>query len=379
MARQDKDKGKSRIAGREGLGRLRRAHRQDRRREGDLARHADEDTAADSRSRHSGAELFNRLHRARAQHGTTTAGVLGEICGFKGTSTTVRLDADQREVECHVRTVLKKRLRGFKTPLVIGDRVRVDQLESNDPVVVDLEERRNALVRADSHNKALAHVIAANVDYLVIVSSLVEPDCRPGLVDRYLIAAALDDIEPIIVFTKADLLPPEYRDDIPDRYRNLDYKVLVSGPTAEFNAEHEQLRQWLHGHSCVFAGQSGVGKSSLVNILAPDIAARVGDISEAAGKGQHTTTSARSYLLPHHTRLIDTPGIRELALMEIDPLTAALLYPDIARFHHNCKFNDCTHRHEPHCAVMAAVEAGEIHPMRYESYCRLCDGVDETG
>ena len=187
-------------------------------------------------------------------------------------------------------------------------------------------------MRADSHNKALAHVIAANVDYLVIVSSLVEPDCRPGLVDRYF-AAAHDDIEPIIVFTKADLLPPEYRDDIPDRYRALDYKVLVSGPTDEFEPAHEQLRNWLRGHSCVFAGQSGVGKSSLVNILAPTSPPELA-ISRSRWQRPHTTTSARSYLLPHATRLIDTPGIRELALLEIDPLNAALLYPDIARFHH---------------------------------------------
>ena len=287
MARQDKDKGRGRIAGREGLGRLRRAHRQDRRRLGDLARHADDDTIADNRTGHSGADLYNRLRRAQAQHGTVAKGERGEVCGSRGASIDVRL-SDGRELSCHVRTVLKKRLRGFKTPLVVGDHVIIDET-TEPPVIVDLLPRDNALIRADSHNKALAHVIAANVDALVIVSSLVEPDCRPGLIDRYLLVAALDEIEPIIVFTKGDLIPLELSDELVERYRSIGYTVLVSGVGEDFADTH------INNYDNILPGKAAFlpGKVVLAKVRSSTCSRRIFRLESVIFLKQQTRVSTR--------------------------------------------------------------------------------------
>ena len=158
--------------------------------------------------------------------------------------------------------------------------------------------------------------------------------------------------------------------DIPVLYRSLGYSVfLTCAAKPERSQSINELRAALQGLRCVFAGHSGVGKSSLVNALYPAFDARTGLVSHMLHKGRHTTTAARSYALPDGGgRLIDTPGIRECGVTGLTAIDVALLYPDLARYHHQCKFNNCTHTHEPECAIQAAVQRGDINTRRYMSY-----------
>ena len=241
-----------------------------------------------------------------------------------------------------------------KAPLVIGDLIIFAQTNEGDWVIERVLPRRNQLERRDSHNASLSHVFAANVDYLVIVAALADPIIKTGLIDRYLLIAHLADVPAIIVFNKSDLVAAATYKAL---YENLGYTCFVTEAHTG-KGDIATLRDFLKGTSCVFAGQSGVGKSSLINACYPQFNIRVGKVSEVLHKGKHTTTASRSYLLNDQSRLIDTPGIRELGVHLESSMDAALHYPDIARLHPACHYPDCSHTHEPDCAVKAAVLEG---------------------
>jgi ribosome biogenesis GTPase / thiamine phosphate phosphatase len=354
---------------RKGMGRLRHAAEKDVNRGPGWERHIDDDHFLDqhgerSQGSHYGESLLASFNRAARAEAAAPAGALaGTISGFQGKALLVRLD-NGTELLCEVRQALKKRFAGVKNPFAVGDRVHVSCLRT-EAVVVAAEPRRTQLARADSHNKSLIHVLAANVDVLVIVASLLDPPVKPGLIDRYLVIAAANRIAAFVVLNKADLADAEPLVAI---YRAIGLPTFITSAQTVGNAGTADLRTALLGRTAVIAGQSGVGKSSLVNALYPELATRVGTVSESTGKGRHTTTAARSYVRPDGGVLIDTPGIRECGITGLDILDVALHYPDIARFHPSCRFADCSHRHEPDCAVLAAVGRGDIAPSRYESY-----------
>ena len=367
--KRGKNKGQRGPNQKDGLGRLRRASAKPTTRLGNLSRHSDDDEFleqhdGDRKNSHTGQSLLAKFNRL-TEEGQALDGTPAAVCGFQGKFIVVR-DAENAEHICEVRTALKKKLQGVRNPICIGDRVHFDRTPEGDPFINALLPRDNQLARADSHNKSLLHVFAANIDCLIIVTSILSPDIRPALIDRYLLIAHYNNIEPIIVINKCDLGDPSYYTDI---YRTLDYPVFCTASTEDNdNDEREALRQYLIGKQCVVAGQSGVGKSSLINALFPGLDLRVGDISDTHNKGKHTTTAAQSFVLDKDTVLIDTPGIRECAVCEMTPLDVALLYRDIEQYHHDCKFSNCTHIHEPGCAVKEAVEDEEISVFRYESY-----------
>jgi ribosome biogenesis GTPase len=371
--RGGKDKGRDQHHARAGLGRLNRANRKGAGREGDLTRlvgddDALHDTVAYRRVSHTGESLlakFNRLAKASSDR----AGEPGEVCGFDGGFVLVR-DASGRETPCQVRRLLKKMLAGESSPLCIGDHVRTGAADDGSRVIEAVLPRTNQLERADSHNKALRHVFAANIDRLVIVGSMADPKLKTGLIDRYLVIAAAGGVMPIVALNKRDLADPL---PVAARYRDLGYAVVMTRGDHSGDDGVAELRQLLTSTACVFAGQSGVGKSSLVAALFPGLSVRVGAVSDALGKGRHTTTSARSYLLADGTRLIDTPGIRECALSGFTPVDVALRFPEMAALQPQCHYADCTHRHEPGCAVLAAVAAGTVHGERYASYRAIVD------
>jgi ribosome biogenesis GTPase / thiamine phosphate phosphatase len=366
----NKYKGNDRYNPRHGLGRLRRAHATDGTRVTGWEQRVDDEAFIDRQApvqkrSHAGEALlakFNRLAGMVRQ----AIGEPGEICGFAGKDVVVRLAADQQELTCSVRQVLKKQVSGVKNPLCVGDLVQVDR--ASDPVIVAVAPRRNQLARTDSHNRALIHVFAANLDRLVIVSAVREPELKYGLIDRYLLIAAMNDLPVALVLNKADLGDPAPAADL---YRALGVPVFCTD-ARQGGGEIEGLRALLRGSACVIAGQSGVGKSSLVNALHPQFAVRIGMVADE-GHGRHTTTAARSYLLPDGGRLVDTPGIRECAISGVSGLDVALLYPDLAALHPRCHFTDCSHLHEPGCAVQDAVEAGTLAGSRYESYRSILD------
>jgi len=369
-ANEHKYKGTKGPAARQGLGRLRRANSKTPGRvSGWERRHEDVDFVdqhGDSaRTGHGGDTLLARFNRlVQGERLAEVQGEYGEICGSNGAIVDVRA-ANGEEIPCHVRQVLKKRIKGVKNPLCVGDQVRFVRTAMGG-TITSIEPRRNQLERADSHNRALIHVFAANLDCLVIVSALAEPDFKAGLIDRYLLIAAGNGIPAAVVLNKCDLADPAPACNL---YRGIGIPTFAVSARSG-NGDLAQLREHLRGRTCVLAGQSGVGKSSLLNALYPDIAARVGAVAQA-GFGRHTTSSARSYALSDGVRLIDTPGVRECSITGLGALDVALLYPDLSRYQASCRFTNCSHTHEPGCAVLAALAEGRIAASRYGSYLSI--------
>ena len=259
--------------------------------------------------------------------------------------------------------------------LVTGDRVVWRPGPDNDGVVVARLDRDNALMRPDTRGQLKP--VAANIDYIVIVFAP-EPHAHANLIDRYIVAAESTGIEPVLLLNKTDLLNADNAPrllEMAERYQQIGYKVLTASTVEEDGLT--VLNQLLDNKVSVFVGQSGVGKSSLVNVLLPGINLRVGELSEQTRKGMHTTTTAMLFHLPDGGDLIDSPGIREFGLWHIDERQVAEGFREFDGLLGGCKFRDCTHRQEPGCALRDALESGEISPERFESYHRIIASLDE--
>jgi len=281
-------------------------------------------------------------------------------------------------LECRYRGRLAQGARKTQSLLVIGDRVRVE-IDGADAVVAEVLPRENELSRQASRGRGVRHVFAANLDHALVLAAVAEPPLRTGFVDRCLASARVFDIDPIIALNKVDLLDAASREDVDAVarvYREAGFPCdLVSVATGEGIAA---LAGRLRGRTTVLVGQSGVGKTSLLNRLLPGSERRTAQVSEATGKGMHTTTSSRLFPLEGGGFLADTPGVRAFALEAMDPLQIALAYPEFEPFVASCRFRPCTHVHEPTCAVRAAVEAGEIATWRYETYVRIVEATEPS-
>ena len=270
---------------------------------------------------------------------------------------------------CHLRSNLP--------PLVTGDRViwRAGKGEEDKGVVVALEDRHSLLSRPDNHGRIKP--VAANIDYIVLVIAPI-PIPHGNLIDRYLVAAETVGIEPVILLNKTDLLDEEGRellDDMLSVYEDIGYKVLRASTRSDDGLD--PLKQLLDEHTSVFVGQSGVGKSSLVNVLLPGVDTRVGALSEATGKGTHTTTAAKLFHFPAGGTLIDSPGIREFGLWHIDKEEVLNGFREFRPFLGHCRFRDCNHEQEPGCALREALENGVILEERMYSYRQILNSLPQ--
>jgi ribosome biogenesis GTPase len=234
-------------------------------------------------------------------------------------------------------------------------------------VLTEIEPRRTRLAR--SRNDGEEHVLAANVDLCVIVASAEQPSFKPGLVDRFLLSIREGGLEPVLVINKSDLVPPAESATMLAPYRLLGFPALAVSATTGDGLD--ALRNVLRGRTSVFSGQSGVGKSSLLNCLVPDIDIRTADVYGRRGKGRHTTSASTLYELPFGGAVIDTPGLRSFAMHA--PSLEALhdFFPEIARAAASCRFADCGHRGDEGCAVPDALARGEVRPDRLDSYLAL--------
>ncbi len=258
-------------------------------------------------------------------------------------------------------------LAGRAAPVVVGDRVDVER-RGDRLLAVRRRPRRTLLRRREPGG---VQPVAANVDQLVIVTA-VGPQFRPGLIDRMLVAADVDGIEPLIVVNKVDLEARDASLDEAARYRALGYRLF---PTSALTGEGlDALTAALRGRVSALAGHSGVGKSSILNRLAPDAARAIAEVNPVTGKGRHTTSVAEGYPFDGGL-LIDLPGIREFGLAGLEPLRLAAAFPELRAAASGCRFADCLHEVEPGCAVRAAVEAGRIDAARYQSYLRLLESL----
>lgn len=250
-----------------------------------------------------------------------------------------------------------------------GDRLLVER-RGDRLVATDVLPRHSVISRPDPHVPSHERAIAANVDQLVHVVSVVAPPLHPRLIDRYLIAAQRGGVRYVLCVNKIDLLPDGERSlaQLEPYHPLAEAIVLCSAATGEGLAH---LRELLAGRQSVLAGHSGVGKSSLVNALAPSLRLDTGEVSDASGRGRHTTTATTLLRFDPGTTVIDTPGIRELGLWAVDANELRWYFPEFARFAADCRYRDCTHDHEPSCAVRAASENGRIASARYQTYLRL--------
>lgn len=273
---------------------------------------------------------------------------------------------DQGQIfRCHLRANLPT--------LVTGDYVIWRPGHQGNGVIVAQVPRHSELCRPDARGQLKA--VAANVDQIVIVLAPL-PEPHANLIDRYLIAAEHAGIQPLLLLNKADLLTPENQQSVENLlavYRQLGYPVLAVSAQAQQGLE--PLIQQLKARISVFVGQSGVGKSSLVNILLPGVDTRVGVLSEHSGKGTHTTTTARLFHFPDGGDLIDSPGIREFGLSHISRTEVAHGFAEFRPWLGQCRFRDCRHEQEPGCALIRALDAGDIHPQRMASYRHIVNSL----
>lgn len=252
--------------------------------------------------------------------------------------------------------------------VVAGDRVDWQAMPHGDAVVIHVRPRTSLLSRPDRHGRLRA--ACANIDQLVVVSTLQGGACvNTALIDRYTVAAELLGIEPVLVINKIDLIPSTEQaaaDRAAEEYGRLGYRLIRTSAVDKTGLE--ALRAVLRGRASVFVGESGVGKSSLIQILLPDLDLRIGRISEGSGAGRHTTTTTMLFHLPEGGDLIDSPGVREFRLWRMNPRELARGFREFRELPGRCKYRNCLHKGEPGCAVAAAAEDGLIEPRRLESY-----------
>lgn len=257
-------------------------------------------------------------------------------------------------------------------PLAVGDEVEIDPSRTNPCRVTAVRERRTRLERPTHDPRGRTQVIAANATHTVIVSSIAEPPFRPGLVDRWALLARRGGLHPILCLNKTDLGGPEEEARALEEAAVPFDHVCVSARTGE---GIERLREIVTGTTTVFVGHSGVGKSSLLHALLPDIDAQTGELSAKSGKGRHTTSSARLYHLPEGGMLIDTPGVRSVSLGRADAAEVAAVFAEISEAP-ACRFRTCTHRVEPGCSVLERLASGTIPKIVYHRYRRLLEETE---
>jgi len=285
------------------------------------------------------------------------------------------LRTDQGDLVCRLRGRLKKGPR-LGDVAAIGDWARATPLGGGKGVIEAIEPRLRMLIRlAPTPKGEYQQIIIANPDQAVFVFSCKNPAPHLGMLDRFLVITEKQQIPALIVANKIDLVSQAQAQGLFERYPQLGYPVVY---TSVKNGQGiDDLYNQLEGKISVFAGPSGVGKSSLLNSLIPGLDLLAREISQATSKGKHTTVVREMYPLPGGGYIADTPGLKALALWDIQPEELDGYFPEMRERVAECAFSDCTHTHEPGCAILKAVEAGQIHPERYQAYARMREGEEE--
>jgi ribosome biogenesis GTPase len=265
-------------------------------------------------------------------------------------------------------------------PIAVGDWVDCAMEADVEQAVMihNIIERDNYVARQSPHNKRQQHIIASNMDQSILLATLKSPKTSQGFIDRFLVSCEAFHIPAIIVFNKADIYGPEALEryvELEAMYQAVGYQVLLI--SIEKKMGLEPLHDLLKNKTTLVSGHSGVGKSSLINYLFPDLELTTQEVSGWSGKGMHTTTFAQMYDYPGGGAVIDTPGMRELGLVNLEKEELAQYFPEMRARMHGCQFNNCQHINEPGCAVKAAVEKGLISEARFFSYVDLWHGIEE--
>lgn len=296
---------------------------------------------------------------------------------LKSTGSWYEVLADGVRYQCRIRG--KLRLKGVRStnPVVVGDWVKFEADEQGGYVISAIEPRHNYIIRRASNLSKESHIIAANIDQALLVVTLFSPETALEFVDRFLVTCEAYKVPVTILLAKIDLARqhPEAVEEFYSIYQKAGYKIVEVSATEGEGIE--TVRELLRGKTTLLSGNSGVGKSTLVAAVEQGLDIKTGEISQSHHKGKHTTTFSTMYPLADGGYIIDTPGIKGFGLIDIDDAELAHYFPEMMRYLPDCRFYNCSHTHEPGCAVVEAVKSGEIAYPRYESYLKIMDEDDK--
>jgi ribosome biogenesis GTPase len=302
----------------------------------------------------------------------------GVVIKSTGSWYTVLTDA-QTIIECRIKGVF--RIKGITTtnPIAVGDNVKFEMENDGRGVIHEIADRKNYIIRKSINLSKQSHILAANVDQAFLIVTLAFPRTSAGFIDRFLLTAEAYHIPTKIIFNKVDLfegdsLLMQELDEFIAIYERVGYTCFKVSATKE--TDIEMLKELSKTQITLISGHSGVGKSTLVNAMDANLNLKVGEISDAHSKGKHTTTFAEMHPLSYGGFIIDTPGIKELGLVDMEKDEISGYFPEMYALKNQCKFNNCIHLNEPKCAVIEAVEKGEIAPSRYASYLGIMNGEE---
>jgi ribosome biogenesis GTPase len=287
-----------------------------------------------------------------------------------------RVEADGCLFRCSLRKKLFLQADGHSSPVAVGDEVILQETSPGEGTIERVLERRTKLSRLAPWAPEKEHVVAVNIDQLLIVVAIKDPPLKEGIVDRYIMVAESGGLKPIICINKTDLARDGETSSIEELYGGLGYSLLFT--SAVQGRGIDQLKELLRGKKTVFGGPSGVGKSSLINALQPGLGLKVREIRQVARKGRHTTSWVNLIKLGMGGHVVDTPGVRELGLWNIKAEEVSEFFPEIWEIGRNCKYTRCTHSHEPNCAVKEAVKSGTLAEKRYGSYLRIFNSIEKN-
>lgn len=290
-----------------------------------------------------------------------------------GSSYTLRDTVSGEEIESRIRG--KLRLKGVRStnPVAVGDKVDYETDDYGESVITGIHPRKNYVIRRSPNLSKESHIIAANIDQAALVATLFSPQTNVEFIDRFLATCEAYHIPATIILNKTDLLEdsPEATEEFCNIYRQAGYDILEVSGTEKTGID--KLNAFLSGKVTLFSGNSGVGKSTLINLIEPSANAKTAEISKYHHKGRHTTTFARMYPLSGGGAIIDTPGIKGFGLIDIEPEELYRYFPELMEYSSGCQYYNCTHVHEPGCAVLEAVASGEISESRYISYLKILE------
>ena len=282
-------------------------------------------------------------------------------------------------IECRLPGRFRLNDNELTNPIAVGDYIKFSLNDDGSGTIEEIEERSNYIIRQATHGRQGDQILASNVDQAMVVQSLHKPPFKQGFTDRFLVMCEAYQLKPVIIINKMDLADDgdkAFVQDIVDMYAAIGYEVLRTSIHDEDSLE--ALKNKLAEKTSAMIGPSGVGKTSLLNHIDSDINRKVADISDYSNKGKHTTTFARLLELSFGGYLVDTPGIREFGLVDIEPWELSLFFPEMIEPRHDCKFNNCTHSHEPSCGVQQAFSDGKIDADRYHSYLQMLDSLEDN-
>ena len=301
----------------------------------------------------------------------------GHVVKSTGSWYDVQLLKSFETISCRIKGKFRLLGRKLTNPVAVGDIVQIEKI-GEDYQIIEIEDRANYVVRQSPRKKHCLHIIASNIDQALLVVSMQAPKLKQGFIDRFLLMTEPYDIPVIIVFNKFDLYnigDIQYYEYLKELYEKIGYKVCCTSALEKKGLE--LVRDTICGKTTLVSGQSGVGKSSIMNSLDIGVYLKTQSISDYTGKGQHTTTFAEMFKLNIGGYIIDTPGIKTLSFNHLETMDVAHNFREFFAVAELCKYNDCTHRNEPKCSVRSGLETGEISELRYNNYLKILEEIEE--